>query len=103
MSDKRAVSPIGKRLQAVRERVGVPARELDRLADITEGHTSLIETGVVARVTVDTVSKLARALGVTTDWLIDGAGKEPSDRAIRLGLESARDALAKKKNAKPAA
>jgi len=73
----------------------LPARELDRIADTTEGHTSLIESGVVKNVTAGTIAKLARTLGSTTDWLITGEGKKPTERVIRAAVEVARASFLK--------
>ncbi len=50
----RIPSPVGVRLQEARKLADLTARELDRLARTTEGHASLIESGVVQNVTLDT-------------------------------------------------
>lgn len=71
--------------------MGLSARELDRLAEITEGHTSLIESGVVQRVTADIASQLARPLGLSLDWLIEGKGPEPVEADVLRAVETARE------------
>jgi hypothetical protein len=81
---------------------GMAARELDRLADITEGHTSLLES-VVENVSAQTLAKVSKVLGVSIDWLVTGEGKEPSERAVKAAVEAARAAYAKVNNTKPAA
>ena len=80
------------RLRQVRGLVGLSARELDRLAGLAEGHCSLIENGTRPHVEVRTAQSLARVLGVSLDWLIDGSGRTPSERAVRAAVESARTA-----------
>jgi transcriptional regulator with XRE-family HTH domain len=81
---------VGVRLQEARKLGSITARELDRLALTTEGHTSLIESGVVQNVTLDTAGKLAGALGVTLDWLVNGTGDLPTAPSVRLAIEGAR-------------
>lgn len=68
---------------------------------MTEGHTSLIESGVVQKPTADIIGKLARTLGSTTDWLINGDGREPSERAVKAAVDAARAAYTN--NSVPAA
>lgn len=69
-------SGVATRIRGAREKLGVGARELDRLAGLREGHTSIIE----ARgrdIETDTAAKIATALGVSLDWLISGKGEGP--------------------------
>lgn len=65
-------------------------RELDRLAGLTEGHTSAIETGNRPNVEARTAAALARVLGVSLDWLVTGTGPTPSERRIKVAVEQAR-------------
>ncbi len=90
MPPKRVPSPIGQRIEMLRGLGELPARELDRLAETTEGHASLIESGVVKNVSAETVAKLAHVLGASLDWLIAGEGKAPSERTVRSSVEAAR-------------
>lgn len=83
-------SPVGVRLQETRQLIELAARELDRLADTTEGHTSLIESGVVQNITLDTAGKLAGVLGVTLDWLLAGRGTAPSAASVQMSVDAAR-------------
>ncbi len=87
---KRAPSPVGLRLQEARGLVDLAARELDRLAGTTEGHASLIESGVVQNVTLETAGKLAGVLGVSLDWLVGGLGKSPTARSVKTAVDNAR-------------
>jgi len=63
---------ISSRLSHARQLAGISAKALDRLAGLTPGHTSAIENGTKLEVSAATVSKLAAALGVSIDWLVDG-------------------------------
>jgi transcriptional regulator with XRE-family HTH domain len=86
---------IGSRLRLLRQRAGISARELDRLACRTEGHVNLIEMSRIASVSAETVADYARVLGASCDWLITGEGRVPSERAIKAAIERARTRLPK--------
>jgi transcriptional regulator with XRE-family HTH domain len=85
-------SVIGARIHRLREKAGISARDLDRLAGITEGHTSLIEAVLGEQVSAQTLAPIARVLGTTLDWLVTGEGAEPSREAVRSAVDSARAA-----------
>lgn len=76
---------IAARLKFARARLGISARELDRRADLTEGHTSLLETGTRG-IEALTAAKLAEALGVSLDWLVRGIECD-CDRQVGTGTE----------------
>lgn len=82
------------RLRRARELAGISARELDRLARLTEGHTSLIESGERSNVEARTATALATTLGLSLDWLITGKGRDPIEADIRTAIERARAARA---------
>ncbi len=75
---------LAERLREARERLGLSARALDEKADITAGHTALIESGRREHPAVETVRKLAAALDVSLDWLVTG-----TDRADATGPQLA--------------
>lgn len=83
-------SRVGERLRATRLLAGVSARELGRLARLQHSHVSLIESGAVANVRVDTLAALARALGCSLDWLVNGEGDAPSEATVRAAVDAAR-------------
>jgi len=93
------MSNLAERLRHLRENAGLSAKALDVLADLTPGHTTLIETGRRADPSASTVEALASVLGVTLDWLVTGEGREPSERSVRAAVDAARRA----KSPKPAA
>jgi transcriptional regulator with XRE-family HTH domain len=83
------MNTLPERLQWAREHAGLSARDLDKLADLTPGHTASVEVGRRASPSADTVRALARALGISTDWLIDGTGKRPSETLLKSLAKSA--------------
>jgi transcriptional regulator with XRE-family HTH domain len=87
---------ISQRLRQARELGDLKARELDRLADISEGHTSLIESGARPHPESKTAMALAKTLGVSLDWFLLGEGKDPSVRSIRVAVDAARVAFEKR-------
>ena len=86
----RTPTPIGLRLREARKLVVLSARELDSLAGTTPGHASLIESGVVANVTIETAKGLARVLGMSLDWFVNGVGSPPSAAAVQFAVDEAR-------------
>jgi transcriptional regulator with XRE-family HTH domain len=56
-------------------------RQLSDAAGLTKNHVALIESGRRPRIAQQTVSALARALGVSLDWLVDGQGSGPESSA----------------------
>jgi transcriptional regulator with XRE-family HTH domain len=69
----------GKRLHYARTSRGLKARELARLAGLSESHPTLLESGRQGRghVSADVASKLAKALEVSLEWLVNG-GEAPA-------------------------
>ena len=87
----RVPSAVGARLRETRKLIDITARELDRLACTTEGHASLIESGVVQNITLETAGKLASVLGVSLDWLLSGRGTPPSAASVQMSVDAARN------------
>lgn len=81
---------IGDRLREARELAGLPARELDRLADKTLGHAGLIESRRRSDAQAGTLKAYADVLGLSLDWLIAGRGKLPSQARVKAAVEAAR-------------
>ena len=61
---------LGKFIRAAREERGITQDELARLADIDPMSVWRIETGKVKTPGIDTITKVARALGVSIDSLL---------------------------------
>ena len=62
---------LGIRLRRRREELGLSQRELARRAHVPQPAISDIERGVQEDVTSAVLKRLARALGCTTDYLVD--------------------------------
>jgi transcriptional regulator with XRE-family HTH domain len=61
---------LGQRMKALREKRGLGLRELARRAGVHHPTLSQLEHGVIEDVTTGTAKKIARALGVSVDYLI---------------------------------
>jgi transcriptional regulator with XRE-family HTH domain len=73
------------RLRYARGLAELTGRELDALAGITKGHSSVIEYRD-SSVSAEVALKLARALGVDPAWLIDGSGPLPKKRSVTMAV-----------------
>ena len=82
---------IGGRLHDLRARAGMSARELDRLAGLTQGHVSHIES-TKGSVTSTTLVAIAAVFGASLDWLVLGDGAPPGDDELATAVEGARRA-----------
>ena len=71
------------RLRYARRLAEITGRELDALAGIGPGHSSVIEYRN-SSISADVALKLARALGVDPAWLIDGSGPLPKKRSVTM-------------------
>lgn len=76
---KRRAGTFAERVKQVRLLRGMTARGVDAAAGIAPGHTWQIEKGNRTNPEARTVMGLARALGVTVDWLLTGTGVEPAE------------------------
>jgi len=63
---------LGKRIKEFREKKKLTQDKLARLADVPYTSITKIETGVIKSPSVQTMAKIAKALGVTLDELIKG-------------------------------
>jgi transcriptional regulator with XRE-family HTH domain len=61
---------IGERIRKRRLELGIGQRELARRLGVRYATLSDLERGVREEMTIALLRKLARALGVTSDWLI---------------------------------
>ncbi len=63
-------STIAKNIKKYREKVGVSQDRLSKLADVTYNTIIKIESGANTNPTIDTMTKIANALNVGVDDLI---------------------------------
>ena len=81
---------ISKRLRRAREQLELSASDLSGLANLHPTFVGMIERGIRPNPSVSTLVTLARALGVTCDWLAKGEGPEPSLDEMRTAVNRAR-------------
>lgn len=70
---------MGERLRKRRQELGLSQRELARRLGARYATISDLERGVREEMTIALLRKLARALGVTSDWLIGMYEDEESE------------------------
>ena len=61
---------MGQRIKRLRDRKGLSLRQLSALASVERGLLSRIERGQRPQVSVPVAMRLARALGVSLDYLV---------------------------------
>lgn len=65
------LSAIAKNIKRLRKEKGISQDKLSKLADVSSHTITKIEAGDTSNPTVDTVKKIAKALGVSVDSLIN--------------------------------
>ncbi|MDD5638708.1 MAG: helix-turn-helix transcriptional regulator [Candidatus Pacebacteria bacterium] len=63
-------SPIGKNIKKLRKQKGLSQDRISKLADISYNTVIKLESGGITNPSIDTLQKLAKALGVGVDNLI---------------------------------
>ena len=86
---------IGGRIRAARERIHLTQEQLAEIVDISPTHMSVIERGVKTP-KLDTFVRIANALGVSADALLQGGVDHANDSIIaeisaRIGRLSEED------------
>jgi transcriptional regulator with XRE-family HTH domain len=66
----KTIQPIAKNIKKYRQAKGLSQDKLSRLADISHATIIKIESGGIQSPTIDTVQKIAKALGVSLDNLL---------------------------------
>jgi len=66
----KTISTIAKNIKKHRKEKGLSQDKLSRLADVSHATIIKIESGGIQSPTIDTVQKIAKALGVGVDDLI---------------------------------
>lgn len=86
---------LAQRLSWARSVVGVSGSELEWLAEIGGTNVHFIEQrGRVPGTEI--LSKIARAMGVSLDWLVDERGPEPTPEEMAVAVVHARKAAQKR-------
>lgn len=63
---------IGENIRALRQRRKLSQEKLARLTDISLNTLTKIESGFTKRPSIQTIHKIAKALGVSLDELVEG-------------------------------
>lgn len=66
----RAMPTVAKNIKKHRKQKGLSQDKLSRLADVSHATIIKIESGGIQSPTIDTVQKIAKALGVSLDELL---------------------------------
>lgn len=67
---KKQISTVGKNIKKFRTNKGLSQDKLSKNASVAYNTVIKIESGVIQNPTVDTASKIAKALGVSVDVLL---------------------------------
>ena len=78
------------RLKHCRELAGLSNRELDRLAQMTESHSSMLEKSERPNPKLSTLERICSVFGCSIDWLAKGEGQGPTDAEILSAVDAAR-------------
>jgi transcriptional regulator with XRE-family HTH domain len=88
---ERVTSGLAERLRQLRERAGLSQRALSSLAGLSPSEVRLLESRERMDPRARVLVSLARTLGVTTDFLLNGEGELPSPEALATALHAARE------------
>jgi len=72
MSSKNSKNMIGKHIRILRQEKGISQDRLSKLADLSLNTIVNIESGGNLNPTIETLNKIAHALGIKVDELIKG-------------------------------
>lgn len=82
VKENKEMDGIGRRIKFIREDLGIKAVDLAKKADLSPEHLSRIERGINNNVRVNTLSSIAKGLGVELSYLIFGATLVPAEQII---------------------
>lgn len=68
----KTISTVAKNIRKFRKKKGLSQDKLSKLADISHTTIIKIESGGIQSPTIDTVQKIAKALNITVDNLLNG-------------------------------
>lgn len=67
---------IGHRIRQARLAAGLTQKQLAKAAGVSRGAVSLWESGTTVKIGASVLTDAARAMGVTTDWLLKGEPRQ---------------------------
>jgi transcriptional regulator with XRE-family HTH domain len=83
---------VAERLRHVRSLAGISAGKLGLISGLSRATVALLESGA-RKPEGTTVSALAAASGVSTDYLLNGTGPEPQENEVRAAIARAEAAF----------
>jgi transcriptional regulator with XRE-family HTH domain len=83
------VDSISTRIATARQLAEISAAHLGRLAGLSRSAVALIESGERENPEGRTVAAIAAALGVSTDWLLNGTGAAPTAKSVKAAVSCA--------------
>jgi transcriptional regulator with XRE-family HTH domain len=72
---------MGGRIRAARKAQGLSQERLARLINVSTFSISKYERSAASNPTADTLRDMARELGVSIDWIVNGDGRGPVEAA----------------------
>jgi transcriptional regulator with XRE-family HTH domain len=78
-----------ERLKFARLLTGLSARRLAELAGVSPGYPGHLESGRRQNPPSAALSDIARVLGTTMDWLLNGAGAAPTEAEANAAVAAA--------------
>jgi transcriptional regulator with XRE-family HTH domain len=82
------MNTIGERIAHARRMSGLSAAALGERAGLSKAIVAMLEGGQRENPHVNTVSAIARILGVRVEWLISGTGDTPDPAAVKAATEA---------------
>lgn len=86
---------LAERLAHARGLAGLSSNRLSLLAGLSKSHVALIEGELRLKLGMETVSRLAVTLGVSSDWLNAGDGPPPTEDQVKRAVAAAESAHAR--------
>jgi transcriptional regulator with XRE-family HTH domain len=83
MERRRTDMSLGEKVKTLREKKGMNQKEVAEASGITQATISRIESGQVKELKSEALKRLAGALGVTVDYLVDKTDKLTPNDIIR--------------------
>jgi transcriptional regulator with XRE-family HTH domain len=67
---------LAARIESARTAAGLQKQQLAQRARVSPGAITQYENGQIQRIGADVLLRIARACGVTVDWLLEGQGEQ---------------------------
>jgi transcriptional regulator with XRE-family HTH domain len=77
---------LGEKVRQTREKLGMNQKQLAEASGITQATISRIESGQVKELKSEALKRLAKALGITVDYLVDKTDRLTPNDIVRSDL-----------------